>query len=171
MDQPANLLGALALALSDAQARAMQAASGLGGSAVAALVTLGEAPGLSVAGLAAILGLTHSATVRLADDLGRRGLVRRLPGADGRTVGLALTPAGEAQRRALQAARAEVLRGACAAVPPADRAAFDRSVVRILEALTTGRRTADHICRLCDEAACGRDDCPVERRAVALGQP
>jgi DNA-binding MarR family transcriptional regulator len=168
VDQLTNLVGALALAVSDAQGRDMRRTSGLGESAVAAVVTLGEAPGLPVAALAGIVGLTHSATVRLADDLSRRGLLRREPGPDRRSVGLTLTAEGAALRHRLMAARADVLRRATAAVPRDDRDAFARGVTRILEALTTGRTEADHICRLCDEDACGRDDCPVERRAVAL---
>lgn len=168
MDRPANLLGALALALTDAQMRGMQTASGLGTSAVAALVTLGGPPAPSVAGLAAVLGLSHSATVRLADDLERRGLLRRGPGRDRRAVGLHLTPEGTALRARLMAARAAVLEDAPAAVPAPDRAAFDRAVTQVLERLTTDRTAADHLCRLCDEAACGGDACPVERRAVAL---
>ena len=168
MDQLTNLLGALALAVTDAQGREMQAASGLGASSVAAVVTLGESPGLSVTGLAGILGLTHSATVRLVDDLARRGLVARLAGADRRSVGLALTAGGAAMRVRVMEARAAVLGHAVEAVPGADREAFARGVVAVLEHLTVSRATADHICRLCDEQACGRDDCPVERRAVAL---
>jgi DNA-binding MarR family transcriptional regulator len=168
MDQLSNLVGALALALTDAQRREMARASGLGESAAAAVVTLGEYPGLSVAALAGIIGLTHSATVRLADDLGRRGLVRRSPGGDRRSVGLRLTDDGAALRLRLMAARAGVLRRATEAVAADDRAAFARGVTSVLEALTTGRAAADHICRLCDEGACGRDACPVERRAVAL---
>ena len=168
MDQLTNLLGALAVAVGDAQRREMMRASGLGESAVAAVVTLGECRGLSVAGLAGIVGLSHSATVRLVDDLARRGLVRRQAGEDRRSVGIALTAEGEAMRARLMAARAAVLLDAMDGLPGAEREAFARGVARVLERLTTSRTVADHICRLCDEEACGRNDCPVERRAVAL---
>lgn len=168
LDRTVNLLGALALAISDAQMQAMEAASGLGRSATAALVTLGEYPGLTVAALAAILGLSHSATVRLVDDLERRGVVQRSPGADRRSVGLSLTSAGTGLRASAMQARADVLVRSLAAVPPEDRKMLTRVLSRVLEELTTSRTAADHICRLCDEDACGRDDCPVERRAVAL---
>jgi DNA-binding MarR family transcriptional regulator len=168
MDRTANLLGALALAISDAQTQAMEAASGLGRRATATLVTLGEYPGLSVAALAAILGLTHSATVRLVDDLERRDVVQRRPGADRRSVGLGLTAAGMSLRAGAMQARADMLVRSLAAVPADDREILTRVLSRILEELTTSRTAADHICRLCDEDACGRDDCPVERRAVAL---
>ena len=168
MDRTANLLGALALAISDAQTQDMEAASGLGGSATAALVTLGEYPGLSVAALAAILGLSHSATVRLVDDLERRDIVQRKPGADRRSVGLGLTAAGMGLRAKAMQARADMLVRSLAAVPADERKILTRVLSRILEELTTSRTAADHICRLCDEVACGGDDCPVERRAVAL---
>ncbi len=168
MDQLTNLLGALALAVADAQEREMQSASGLSLSAVAAVVTLGECPGLSVAGLAGIVGLTHSATVRLVDDLTRRGLVLRAAGSDRRSVGVVLTAEGTALRGRVMAARAAVLVRAMEGVARADREAFARGVVEVLERLTTSRLVADNICRLCDEETCGRDDCPVERRAVAL---
>jgi hypothetical protein len=69
--------------------------------------------------------------------------------------------------RAMQA-RADVLVRSLADMPPDDREVLTRVLSRILEELTTSRTAADHICRLCDEDACGRDDCPVERRAVAL---
>jgi DNA-binding MarR family transcriptional regulator len=168
VDQLTNLLGALALAVADAQEREMHLASGLSASAVAAVVTLGECPGLSVAGLAGIVGLTHSATVRLVDDLEERGLVRRRAGADRRSVGLGLTAEGEAMWARLLAVRAAVLSDAMEGLSGDDRDAFARGVAGVLERLTTSRLVADHICRLCDEEACGRDDCPVERRAVAL---
>ena len=168
MDRTANLLGALALAISDAQMQAMEAASGLGRSATATLVTLGEYQGLTVAALAAIVGLSHSATVRLVDDLERRGVVQRRPGADRRSVGLGLTAAGMGLRAKAMEARADMLAQTLAAVPAGEREVLTRVLSRILEELTTSRTAADHICRLCDENACGRDDCPVERRAVAL---
>jgi MarR family transcriptional regulator, negative regulator of the multidrug operon emrRAB len=168
MDRLANLLGALALALTDAQMRGMEAASGLGASATAAIVTLGEYPGLSVAGLSAVVGLSHSATVRLADDLERRGLVRRVPGTDRRSVGLVLTEDAFTLRTSVMQARAGVLVHALETVSPGDREVLSRVITRLLEELTTSRSVADHICRLCDEGACGRDDCPVERRAVEV---
>ena len=168
MDRTSNLLGALALAISDAQMQAMEAASGLGRSATAALVTLGEYPGLTVAALAEIVGLSHSATVRLVDDLERRGVVQRRPGADRRSVGLGLTAAGMGLRAKAMEARADMLARSLAAVTAGEREVLTRVLSRLLEELTTSRTAADHICRLCDENACGRDDCPVERRAVAL---
>lgn len=168
-DRLPNLLGALALALVDEQDRRMRTASGLSPSASAAVNTLAESPGETVAGLAAVLGLTHSATVRLVDDLERRGLVARRPGGDRRSVALHLTERGVALRAAIVEARAQALAEALDELGATERDALDGLAIVLLRRLTTGRRAADHICRLCDEAACGREDCPVERRAVELG--
>ncbi len=65
-------------------------------------------------------------------------------------------------------ARVDVLDGALAALAAEQRAAFNVGVVRLFESLTTSRDVADHIFRLCDEEACGRDHRPVKRRAVKL---
>jgi MarR family transcriptional regulator, negative regulator of the multidrug operon emrRAB len=44
-----------------------------------------------------------------------------------------------------------------------DASALTPLVVQMLTTLTDSRRTADHMCRLCDEVVCV--DCPVEARA------
>ncbi len=168
-DRLSNLLGALALAVVDAQEDRARAVSGLGPSAAAAVNTLAEYPGETVAGLATVLGLTHSATVRLVDDLARRALLARRPGADRRSVALHLTEQGRELRAAMVDARAHALADVLAGLDLAEREALDGLVTALLRRLTTGRQSADHICRLCDEAACGREDCPVERRAVEIG--
>ncbi|WP_210528331.1 MarR family winged helix-turn-helix transcriptional regulator [Rubellimicrobium arenae] len=149
----------------------MQASADLGPSALGALVTLGEYPGESLGGLSRILGLTHSATVRLADDLERRGLVQREGKADRRSVGLLLTEQGIALRSAAMRARAEVLEGAVSVLEDDERGALERGMARLLQNFATSRAVADHICRLCDEEACGRNNCPVERRAVEIDGP
>lgn len=168
MDRLTNLIGALAVAVGDAQGRAMQAEGGLSASGVALLLLIDADPGASIATAAAVVGLTHSATVRLAADLADRGLVARGAGADRRVAALTLTPAGVALVARLRAARAGVLSGLTAALDPADRAAAARAVTAMLCRLARDRRTTDHLCRFCDEAACGGPDCPVERHTAAL---
>ncbi len=170
MNRLPNLLGALALAITDEQLRRMQATVDLGPSALGALVTLGEYPGESLGALSRVLGLTHSSTVRLADDLERRGLAVRQGRADRRSVGLVLTEQGLALRSAAMRARADVLEGAVSALGDDEQAALERALTRLLRSLTTSREASDHICRLCDEEACGHDDCPVERRAREIGR-
>lgn len=159
-----NRLGALALGLSDAQQAAALAASGLGPTACAALLAAGVTPGASIGEVAPVAGVTHSVMVRAADALAAAGLVTRATGADRRRVALRLTPAGEAARSSILAARAAVLEAALAPLTEAERAALDPLLDRLLAGLTTRRAQADHLCRLCDEEACGAD-CPVEQTA------
>ncbi len=164
--QLTNLLGALALALSDAQDAAARSASGLGSSACSALVVLSFYPGTPIRTLADILGLTHSVVVRLTEDLGARGLLERATGAqDKRQVHLRLTPAGQEAAAAILEARGATLRAALLAVPVPIRPALADAVSQMLVALTQSRAAADHICRLCDEAVCPPGQCPVECEA------
>ncbi len=76
--RPANLLGALALAVSDRIREVTeQQADALARSEPAALVSLVHYPGQPVGVLDQTLGLTHSGAVRLSDRLEAAGLVRR----------------------------------------------------------------------------------------------
>lgn len=144
----------------------MQDVAGMGPSAVAALVTLGPCSGSTIGTLAAIVGVTHSVAVRLVDTLVEAGLVERRTGQDRRAVALSLTPAGAALRQRLLAARAERVARALATLPAAHQAILAEAVDTLLASLTPDRRVADHLCRYCDEDACGAH-CPVEERAVA----
>jgi len=166
MLNPENLLGALALGIADAQARCW----GQSEAALAILNTLHEAPGSSISALAAVTARSHSGTVRTVEALEGRGFIARQPGRDARTASLVLTEAGAAARAGLQAGRQAVLAAALAPLDAGERAAFAGLAARILAGLTTSRAAGDHICRLCDEAACG-PACPVEARAVALDGP
>lgn len=161
----ANRLGALATALGDRQARAASQATGLAPGRVAAIISVGADPGIGATALAQVLGITQSVAARLADDLQREGLVDKRPGRTGRDVALHLTPAGEALRARLLAARATAAAEVLAALDSPAQAALAPVIDRLLAALTPDRRTADHICRFCDEVACGAEDCPVERAA------
>ena len=77
-DRTANLLGALALTLSDRAGAAVHAGAGVSGSDAAALVTLRNyAEGEPLDLLRRALALSHPAVVRLADRLQARGLVER----------------------------------------------------------------------------------------------
>ncbi len=163
----ANLLAALALALSDRQQAAARAASGLGDSACAALILVGFYPGSTIGSVARVAGVTHSVAVRLVEALEREGLATRMPGSDDkRTVALRLTAAGDDRRRAILAARAAVAKEVLDAVDPAWLAALERATEAMLDRLTVDRLSADHICRLCDEAVCPGAHCPVECAAV-----
>src|SRR2546421_11807780 len=107
-----NLLGAMALAVSDRMAEALADRSGRSESAAATLSALDQFLGEpSIDQLSRVLGLSQSGTVRLVDRLEQDGLVRRGSGEDGRTTTVPLTPAGRRAARRLEAARLEGLEG------------------------------------------------------------
>ena len=145
----ANLLGALALTLTDRAAAAVRADAGVSRSDAAALVTLRNyAEGEPLDLLRRALALSHPGVVRLADRLQARGLVERHRGdRDGRAVALKLTKAG---REAADAALAPML-------------------ARMLGAQTTDATASLVICRMCDPDVCGHPDrCPVTQAAIAV---
>ena len=162
----ANLLGALSLAVCERLGRAT-AGDELPASEPAALVTLAHYPGQSVDDLARTLGLTHSGAVRLVDRLEASGLVRRGPTDRGRTLAIRLTAKGSRAANTVLGRRQEALEELLRTLD-ADRLGLLEAVSeQLLGALTTDRRSAHHICRLCDEGVCVRGAfCPVDR-AVA----
>ncbi|WP_119168344.1 MarR family winged helix-turn-helix transcriptional regulator [Algihabitans albus] len=174
-ERTANLLGALALALTDTLADVTSAQAERGAGAPAALVLVSFYPGQSIDSLAQTLGLSHSATVRLADRLAGDGLLDRRSGADGRTTALHLTRKGQARANAILGERCRALSAALDPLSVKERAHFTRSLEKILGGLTRDRQHADHICRLCDERVCPADGCPVEcaavERSAAEGRP
>jgi DNA-binding MarR family transcriptional regulator len=167
VDQPANLLGALALAISDRQAEAVVRVAGDASSAAAlnALQEFLEAPSVDL--LRQVLGLTHSGTVRLLDRLEAQGLVARGPGPDARTASVRLTRKGGAAARRVSAARAAVLEQALAGLDDRQRAALGQAFGEVLTQLIREPGATRWTCRLCDTKACGRpeDRCPVANEA------
>lgn len=161
-DRTANLLGALALALTDDLKDETEARAEHGAAAPAALVTIGFYPGESIEMLSRILGLSHSAVVRLVDRLATYDLVERRGGTDGRTSALHLTRRGKARMRLILRGRRHVLTTALSALSSDEQALFAGLLEKLLGALTRDRRHADHICRLCDERVCPGGRCPVE---------
>lgn len=168
MENSANLFGALALAITGAQLEAVQKASGLGGSGPAAIVSIGIVPQITIGELARITGVTHSVAVRLVETLVERGWVSRSFGEDKREVQLTLSRSGLRMRRSILAAREAVLDSALKRLTKSDRKDFARLASLLLINMTTSRKQADFICRICDEHACGGDLCPVECRARLL---
>src|SRR4051812_202253 len=138
----ANLLGALSLALIDRMADSTQAA---------AIVTLFNTPGLTVGGLARVVGLSHAGAVRVVDGLVADGLVTRSRGNDAREVVLHLEPKGKRSARSGLADRAALLDDALARLAADDLKSLERIAEELLAALTPNPDAADHTCRLCDE--------------------
>ena len=158
----ANLLGALVLALDDDISAATAAATDHGAASPAALVCIHWQPGLTIEELRQKLGLTHSGTVRLLDRLEADGAIERRQGRDGRSVALTLSVQGRRRVRAVLEARHSVLAAALSPLSQAERRELGTVLEKVLAGITRDAEHADQVCRLCDEATCPIERCPVE---------
>lgn len=163
-----NLFGAAALVVQDAVNDALRTLDLKTNTDAAVLVLLQQSNALSISALAALLDLEHSSMVRAADRLVSRGLVMREANpTDARGADLVLTPSGRRlAERALHVRRSALAR-ILDILDSKDIGTFTTLLSRILAKHTTGRQSADRLCRLCDEKACGGEHCPVECAAVA----
>ncbi len=159
-----NLLGALALGITDALKGITEIHAGLGGEAPAAIVTLGADPGLSINTLREILNLSHPGTVRLIDRLEAQGLVERKSGSDGRTLALFLTEVGHRCRQAILMERRQQLHLSMGDLTQDERKQLTKLLEKMLATMTTGKLRNFMICRLCEEEVCPTDHCPVEQK-------
>ena len=179
-----NLVGAWSLAVADRVTAAAAAAAGRGGQAPAALVALHEfAGGSTIDHLRQVLGISHSAAVRLIDGLDADGHVKRAVHADDRrSVALTLTPTGRRTARRILEARHRAVQSTLEGLSKQEQ----RSLMGLAEALTAQlvdlkldertRRSAPAsgwLCRLCDFDACGRPQglCPAAHPAHARTDP
>jgi DNA-binding MarR family transcriptional regulator len=170
LHREANLLGALALAITDRTSAVIASATGQSVSAAAALSALHhflDRPTLDQ--LRQVLGLTPSGAVRLVDRLVHAGLVTRGPGRDGRTRSVMLTQQGKDVAERVSATRAAVLRDALEDLSPAERGLLHALMGRLMANVVHGKRGGAWICRLCDLDACGRAEghCPAANAANA----
>jgi len=158
----ANWLGALAAAVNAVK---RETAAELGSdSRLAALLTLNEFPQMPIVELAAVLGLTHSACVRLIDGLAADGFVSRTRAqADSRRAELTLTPIGEQTAQAAQDERLRRLEGFLSPITGEQMTQFGNLVERLLSAVAPDRSTARHLCRYCLHRICEGPDCPIGR--------
>jgi len=163
MDNPriANVIGALALALSDRLLREAQDQAPEPGPAAAAIALLRHEPGLTIERLRRALGLSHPGAVRLVDRLCEDGLVfRGMSARDRRAVALHLTDKGEAACSAILLARQGGLAPALSHLNAVELATFGALAEKILRGVVENQDHAYAICRLCDCVACS--DCPVD---------
>ncbi len=169
-----NLLGAWALAVADRMTAAVAEATGRGGQAPAAVVALHQfAEGSTIEQLRHVLGLTHSAAVRLVDGLVADGLIAREQAkGDRRSVTLTLTARGRTAARRIARARRDAIAPTLARLPAADRWALtalaegltaDMARLRLEQRARGEEPPGGWMCRLCDLHACGRPEgrCPA----------
>jgi DNA-binding MarR family transcriptional regulator len=164
----ANLLGALALAVTDRCVHSAGHQSGHGESDAAALSALDQfLDRSSVDRLAAVVGLSQSGAVRLIDRLERDHLLMRGPGGDGRVTSVSLTPKGRAVAGHIKASRLRSLGDVVDALEPGEQELLATLTGKLLAAMIRDPSATRWTCRLCDLDACGRPDgrCPVERAA------
>ena len=160
-----NLLGALAVGLSDVISSAVETTTGHAGAMGAALAVLAQEPGLGIEQLRVPLRRTQSATVRVVDQLVAEGYAERRPGRDQRSVAVTLTPKGAETAARVLASREQALGEAVGALTLGERKALTGALEKVLARITTDRAHADQICRLCDLTACPEPACPVELAA------
>lgn len=160
-----NLLGALALAVTDLMRAEIERAAGRGATVAAAIVTMSTFEGLSIESLRHHLGLSHPATVRLVDRLVAENLVERRAGGHGRTLALHLTGAGLRVAADIESSRDTALGGVLETLTPAERDALTPLIEKLLAGLTGGRDDAHRVCRLCDQQCCDVQPrgCPVDQ--------
>jgi len=164
----ANVLGALALVVTDQTDRAVAARSGQSASSAAALSALQEfLDQPTVDKLRRVLGLTPSGAVRLVDRLEDAGLVNRGPGADGRSRSISLTEAGQQAAAEVTAARAGVLAEMTDGLADDEIAGLHGLLSKVMANAVRTKSGGAWICRLCDLTACERDLglCPAANTA------
>jgi MarR family transcriptional regulator, negative regulator of the multidrug operon emrRAB len=158
----ANVLGALALGVSDRLTATSDAS---------ALVTLLERGQLTIEWLRRIIGLSHSASVRLVDRLAAEQLVQRHAGPDRRSVSIQLTTRGRRIATGLRSERETQLIELIDPLTRDERATLSTIAEKLAMSLVTGCWEARFVCRLCDHGACASaGGCPVDRAASLVGQ-
>jgi DNA-binding MarR family transcriptional regulator len=145
-----NKFAALALAVMDAT---LSGDDDLAPTAVAALITAANNPPTSIGEMATIVGLTHSATVRLVDRLETDGLLHRQCRV-GREVLVEITSAGLSRADALQDQRLAESRSFLATLSDGERDLLDRLVDRMLNDHAARGHDRRRICRMCARAYC-----------------
>lgn len=167
----ANLLSAVALAITDRQRSNCETIVGHGPTAPAALIAIAQYPGETVSFFESILGLTNSGTVRLFDRLAAAGLLERTSGPDRRARAVSLTSGGMRLAASVQVARHSTSQALLSTLSDRQRSELAPIAEALLARLTDSRTTARQMCRLCDHRHC--DDagrCPVDHAASALGE-
>ena len=163
-DRTTNLLGALALAMTDRFGSQLNDTLQRSGETPAAIVVLGYAPGLSVEILRQVLGLSHPGTVRLIDRLEEDGAVERRRAVDGRAVALHLTAHGRRVRTRLMDRRLDAIEAALTGLTVEERVVFGQLLAKVLKAMPESEMDKHRICRLCAVRLCS--ECPIPGHAI-----
>lgn len=161
-----NKFAALSLAVTDVT---LSADDDLAPTAVAALISAANNPPASIGEIAAIVGLTHSATVRLIDRLEADGLLHRRRRV-GREVLVEITPAGRRRADGLQDRRLAVSSGFLASLSAEEQVLLDRLVDRMMRDHTARGYDRRRLCRMCARTQCNccfETACPADQGTPA----
>ncbi len=145
-----NKFAALSLAVTDAT---LGSDDDLAPTAVAALITAANNPPVSIGEIAAIVGLTHSATVRLVDRLEGDGLLHRRRRV-GREVLVEITPAGRRRADGLQDRRLAVSAKFLSGLSSEEREFLGKLVDRMMHDHTAHGHDRRRLCRMCARIHC-----------------
>jgi DNA-binding MarR family transcriptional regulator len=156
------MFGAVADWLSEAMDAAVHEATGLRGEGAAALTAVHHNSGLSVKELARFLRMRSPSAVELIDRLVVMGLMKRRPGADGRTRALELTSRGGRVADAVLSARRQVVAARLEQLDKQQRQTLHDTLASLLSGSHQLDIDLDHLCRRCDESVCTPARCPVE---------
>jgi len=172
--QCANVLGALALVVTDQSAAAMAGSTDLSDSAASAISALSEfldSPTLD--DLRKVVGLTPSGVVRLVDRLAAAGLINRGPGPDGRSRAIVLTERGRAVATELKTARLAALQGMLEGLTATEQQTLHALLGRVMGTVVEQKSGGAWIFRQCDLGACRRSagECPAQLAAQRKYQP
>jgi MarR family transcriptional regulator, negative regulator of the multidrug operon emrRAB len=169
-DRVGNILAAFSLALTDKIAETIRAEAGRGDMASAALVHIGFNQGISIEKLRTMIGLSHSATVRVVEQLGREGLVikrRDVPG-DLRMSSLTLTEQGLFEMKRALAARQGVIAGILDQLSARDITDLDALLKKAVPAVVESGDGQEVACRFCDVGVPPMSACASRFRPEAL---
>lgn len=166
-----NLLGVLALLVTDEMNVQNTVAALAGPTARAVLNAIGQYPDSSIEVLRDAVNLSHPAAVRAVAGLVEAGLIEKKPGADRRAVAVALTAAGKRETKRMQSARERILQRVTGRLDEDERVVFEDLLIKILWHETRDPAHAMQLCRLCDEGPCLKAGCPVECRDQGLPMP
>ena len=159
IDQTANLLGVVALAVAGRIEISAREILKHFGETPAALVVIGYDLGPTNDHLRRVLGLSHSGTVRLVDRLVADGLVKRSEGDDKRTIALYATKRGKAVRERILKERLAEIRTFLEPLSEAEQESLFTLLHKVLSSLETSDMERRALCRLCDNRVC--KNCPI----------
>ena len=153
-----NKIAALALAITDS---ALAKSEDLAPTAVAALISIRDTEPLSIGDIAGIVGLTHSAAVRLVDRLEKDWLVRRQRRV-GREVMVEITARGKRRAQQLQEHRAAATAALLVGLTDAEVRALEQVIDRIIALRAADGMPVPQFCRMCRRGHC---DCGLHDAA------